>query len=413
MCVLILVRFRGFQKLTSIDRAYSAFLSQIRLKKAAIVKVPLEEAYNRIIGKDSIAQGDIPPFDRSAVDGYALKARNIFNVSTNQPKQLTLVDKESVGENELKEIWTGNPLPKGADSVVMLEYTERKDDQVTVFISLTPGANVSQRGEDVNRGDIAVEAGTRLGPYHLGLLGALGNKEVEVVEKLRVALLATGDELAPLGSSLKPNQIVEVNSIIITGLCSELGAETFSLGIVGDNEEEIKTKICEGLEKADLIITTGGTSVGTHDLVPRVIRAIEPHAIVAHGIAMRPGMPTALAVLQQKPIIILSGNPVAAGIGFEVFARPTIQRLLGVKDVGRARLKAKLTRRVAGVLGRRVFLRVKVYERDGEFRADPVRVKGSGIITTMTKADGYVVIPEDREGLREDEIVKVHLFSRG
>jgi len=210
---------------------------------------------------------------------------------------------------------------------------------------------------------------------------------------------------------LEPNQIIEVNSIILSGMCTELGAEAFSLGIATDDENEIKEKICEGLAKADIVITTGGTSVGIHDVVPKVIEQIERHSVVAHGIAMRPSMPTALAVVHGKPVIILSGNPVAAVVGFEVFARPLIQKLLGIRNDTRVKLKAKLTRRVAGVLGRRVFLRVKVVEKDGEFLAEPIRVKGSSIITTMTKANGYVVIPEDREGLRENEIVTVHLFD--
>lgn len=381
------------------------------MKKLASVKIPLKESSGRVTSKHVIAQGDLPPFNRSAVDGYALKARDTVDASIKQPKQFALIDTEPVGEGEMKEIWTGNPLPQGTDSVVMLEHTEKIDNQVQVIFALTPGANVSQRGEDVKKGDIVVKVGLRLRAHHLGLLAALENREVEVVKRPLVALLATGDELAPLEATLKPNQIVEVNSIILSSLCLELGAEAFSLGIVGDDESEIEAKISEGLTKADLVITTGGTSVGVHDLVPRVIEQIDPHAIVAHGIAMRPGMPTALAILQQKPIIVLSGNPVAASIGFEVFARSIIQRLLGLREMDRIRLKAKLARRVAGVLGRRVFLRVKVLEKDGEYRADPVRVKGSGIITTMTKANGYVIIPEDREGLREDELITVHLFN--
>ncbi len=406
-----MARLKGFKKLTSIDEALSRFLDRLQLKRLATVQISLKEALGRVTVKDINATRDLPPYHRSAVDGYALKAIDTVGASPYQPKDLRLVGKEPVGERELREIWTGNPLPKGADSAVMLEHTERSDNRIRILVSLTPGANVSRKGEDVKKGDVVVEAGLRLRPHHLGLLAALENREVKVVRKPKVALLATGSELAPLGAPLKPNQIVEVNSIILSELCSELGAESFSLGIARDDEDEIRVRICEGLAGADLIITTGGTSVGVHDLVPRVIEQIEPHALVAHGIAMRPGMPTALAVVKRKPVLVLSGNPVAASVGFEVFARPTILRFLGIKEEGRARLKAKLTRRVAGVLGRRVILRVRVVEKDGVFLAEPIRIKGSSIITTMTKANGYVIIPEDREGLRENEVVMVHLFG--
>jgi len=406
-----LARLKGFKKLTSINEALSRFLDRLQPRRLATVQISLKEALGRVTAKNISAIKDLPPYHRSAVDGYALRAIDTVGASPYQPKDLRLVNKELGGERELREIWTGNPLPKGADSVVMLEHTERIGNRIQILVSLTPGANVSRKGEDVKKGDVVVKAGLRLRPHHLGLLAALENREVKVVRKPKVALLATGSELAPLGAPLKPSQIVEVNSIILSELCSELGAESFSLGIARDDEDEIRVRICEGLAEADLIITTGGTSVGVHDLVPRVIEQIEPHALVAHGIAMRPGMPTALAVVQRKPVLVLSGNPVAASVGFEVFARPTILRFLGIKEEGRARLKAKLTRRVAGVLGRRVILRVRVVEKDGVFLAEPIRIKGSSIITTMTRANGYVIIPEDREGLRENEVVMVHLFG--
>jgi len=161
-----------------------------------------------------------------------------------------------------------------------------------------------------------------------------------------------------------------------------------------------------------VVITTGGTSVGYPDLVPAAVNHIGTPGVVVHGIAMRPGMPTALAVLQGKPVFILSGNPVAAMIGFEVFARPLILRLLGIESEPRPALKAKLTRKVASALGRRVFLRVTVSERDGEFFAESLRIKGAGVLSTMTKANGYVIIPENREGLEEGESVIVHLFDK-
>ncbi len=294
----------------------------------------------------------------------------------------------------------------------MLEYTKRVKDKVEVGTTVTPGRNVSKRGEDVQKGEVAMKAGTRLRPHHLGLLAALGATRVNVVKKPKVAILSTGNELVDLDQKPKPNQIVGTNRLIFSGMCQELGAEPLDLGISKDDIEKIGAKIREGLERADVIVTTGGTSVGQLDLVPLAVNQIGTPGVISHGMAMRPGMPTALAILEGKPIFILSGNPVAAIIGFEVFARPILLKLLGVDREPRPVLKARLTRRVASALGRRVFLRVGVFERDGDFFAEPVRIKGSGILSTMTKANGYVAIPENREGLEEGETVVVHLFDK-
>lgn len=406
-----LARLKGFQELTPVNKALDKFFKVLQPKKLDTVLIPVEKALRRVTAKNIIAKSNLPPFDRSTVDGYAIKAKDTVEASQFQPKTLRLVNKETVEEGEAKEIWTGNALPKGADAIVMLEHTKKIDSKIQVLVPLTPGANVSKKGEDVKKGEVVVEAGVSLKPHQLGLLAALGIRKVEVVKKPKIGILATGNELVPIGNKLKPNQIVEVNSIILSSMCAELGAEGYSLGITKDDENEIIERLREGLVEMDVVITTGGTSVGVHDLVPKAIEQMELHGIVVHGVAMRPGMPTALAVLHGKPVIILSGNPVAATVGFEVFARPLIQKMQGIVDGTRIKLKAKLTRRVAGSLGRRVFLRVKVVEKNGEFFAKPIRVKGSSIITTMTKANGYVIIPEYKEGLKENELVTVHLFD--
>jgi molybdopterin molybdotransferase len=404
------VRLKGFQELTSVDDALERFLKALPPRKLDSVILPTGDALNRVVARDIAAAKDLPPFNRSAVDGYAVKAKNTVGATSFQPKTLRLVEKASLADGEAREIWTGNRVPKGADAVVMLEHTMKMDRDLAVLAPVTPGANVSRKGEDVPKGAVAVRRGTRLKPQHTGLLAALGLTHVPVVRKPKVALLATGNELVALGERLEPHQIVEVNSILLSGMCADLGAEAFELGIAGDDEHVIEGRIRDGLAKADVMMTTGGTSVGAYDLVPKAIEQVEPAGLIVHGVALRPGMPTGLAVVHGKPVLVLSGNPVAAMVGFEVFARPLILRLLGASEP-RPRVRARLTRRVAGVLGRRVFLRARVVDREGEFVVEPVRVKGSGIITTMTAANGYVIVPEDREGLRKDELVTVHLFD--
>jgi molybdopterin molybdotransferase len=309
-------------------------------------------------------------------------------------------------------VWTGNPLPKGANAVVMLENTKRINSKIEVWTSVTPGENVSRKGEDVAKGETVIRAGTRLKPQHLGLMAALGVAEVKVFEKPKIAILATGNELVNLDEKPQEGQIFETNRPVISALCQELGVEPIDLGIAKDDVKEILEKLKIGIKKADIIITTGGTSVGASDLVPETVNKIGKPGVVVHGVAMRPAMPTALAVVNGKPIIILSGNPVAAMIGFEVFARPLISRVLGLKqEEHRLTVEAKITRRLSTTLGRRTFVRVRVFKRDGAFFAEPISARGSGLISTMTRSNGYVIVPENREGLEEGETVSVHLFS--
>ena len=404
-----MARLKGFEKLTNVDDAFQSFFGQLKSGRLGSEQIPIHEALGRVTAENIRAKHNLPVFDRSAVDGYSLRAEDTFGVSTFKTRVFKLT-KGKVHENEANELWTGNPVPEGADAVVMLEYTKKVGDKIEITTSVTPGRNVFKRGEDVKEGDVAIEAYTRLNPYHLGLLAALGETRVSVVMKPKVAILATGSELVELGNKPEYGKTIETNVLLLFGMCMELGAEPANLGIVNDDLEQIVSKIREGLKRADVVITTGGTSVGYPDLVPVSVNQIGEPGIIVHGVAVRPGMPTALAILEGKPIFVLSGNPVAATVGFEVFARPTLLRLLGVNEV-RPIVEAKLTKRVAGALGRRVFLRVRVFEKDGGFFAEPVRVSGAGVLTTMTKANGYVLIPENREGVEEGEIVRANLFS--
>ncbi|MDH5779340.1 MAG: molybdopterin molybdotransferase MoeA [Candidatus Bathyarchaeota archaeon] len=407
-----MARLKGFQTLTNIDDALSIFLRKLKPKRLEPEQVQISMGLGRVTAEDVVAENDLPPFDRSAVDGYAVRAQDTFGASQFKPRMVRVIKDEKIDEKEAREIWTGNPLSGGADSVIMLEHTKRKDGEIEVWNPVTPGENVSKMGEDVRKGQIAVKSGTRLKPHHIGLLAALGMTHVAVVRKPTIAILSTGDELVDLGHKPKMNQVMDVNRLILSSMCQELGAEAIDLGIAKDDISEIGARIREGLGKADMLITTGGTSVGYDDFVPTAIDQMGRPGVVVHGIAMRPAMPTALAIVQGKPVIVLSGNPVAAMIGFEVFVRELVLRLLGIESEPRPMLRARLTRKVPSALGRRVFLRVQVFEKDGAFWAEPVRVKGSGILSTMTKANGYVMIPETREGLDRGESVTVHLFDR-
>jgi molybdopterin molybdotransferase len=406
-----LARLKGFQKLTTTENALQTWLKTLQIKQHKTT-IPLHKALNRVLAEDIIAKEDLPRFDKSAVDGYALKSEDTTGASQFKPALLQLTNSDIVNSKQVKQVWTGNAIPKGADAVVMLENTQMQNGKLEVWVQLALGGNVSKKGEDIKKGETAIKTGTRLKPYHLGLLTALGNSEVKVAEKPKIAILATGNELAEIGSKLAENQIFESNKIMLSAMCRELDSEPLDMGLVKDDMEEITEKIKNALLNADAVITTGGTSVGGLDLVPDAVNKTGKPGVIIHGVAMRPAMPTALAMLEGKPVMILSGNPVAAIIGFEVFARPLICKMLGMKkEEHRPTLKAIMARKVATALGRKTFVRVRVLQKKGEFLAEPVSARGSGAISTMTRGNGFVIVPENREGVTEGELVTVHLFG--
>jgi molybdopterin molybdotransferase len=407
-----LARLKGFQKLTLVDEALQKWLNVLQITRPREATVPLNEALNRVLAADLTAKEDLPRFDKSAVDGYALRAEDTTGASQFKPVTFQVTELAEVGVKQARQIWTGNPIPKGANAVVMIENTKKTSGKLEVWVQLATGGNVSKKGEDVKKAEKILEAGTRLNPYHLALLAAMGNSEVKVAEKPRVAILATGNELAEAGSKPSGNQVFDSNRVMLAAMCRELGAEPVDLGIAKDDLAEIGEKLKTGLRECDAVITTGGTSVGGLDLVPDAVNKTGKPGVVVHGLALRPAMPTAVAAVDGKPVMILSGNPVAAVIGFEVLARPLICKMLAMsREEPRPTVNAVMTRKVAAALGRKTFVRVRVTQKNGEFFAEPVSARGSGAISTMTRGNGFVIVPENREGVTEGEVVLVRLFG--
>ena len=406
-----MARLKGFQKLTRVDEALQTWLNILKIKSCGETTVSLNKALNHVLATDLIATDDLPPFDKSAVDGYALKAEETTGATQFKPVTLQLTEAE-VEAKQARQIWTGNPIPKGADAVVMLENTKKTDGKLEVWTQLAHGGNVSKQGEDVKKGETIIKAGTRLKPQHIAMLSAMGNTEIKVTQKPQIAIIATGNELAEAGTKPAGNQIYESNGVMLSAMCQELGAEPTYLGIAKDDIAEITQKLKTGLQNCDAVITSGGTSVGGLDLVPDAVNSLGKPGVIVHGMALRPAMPTALAALNGKPVMILSGNPVAAIIGFEVFARALICKMLGMKQTEpRPVINAVMRRKVATALGRKTFVRVKVIQEKTEFLAEPVSARGSGVISTMTRGNGFVIVPEDREGITKNEKVTVHLFG--
>lgn len=388
------------------------WLNILNIHKCEETKIPITEALNRVLSSDIIVTEDLPRFDKSAVDGYAILSIDTIGASQYQSKTLNLTTLQKISSKQAIPVWTGNPIPDGADAAVMIENTKKTNSRLEIFTQLPKWANVSKKGEDVKAGEIGLKSGTRLKPHHLALIAALGYTSINVTRKPKIAVLATGNELVTSGGTLSSGQIFESNRITISGLCRELGCEPIDLGISKDNVKDLSEKIELGLKNCDALITTGGTSVGQFDLLPEVISKIGNPGVIAHGMALRPAMPTGLAVVDGKPILILSGNPVAAMIGFEVFMRPLISKLLGSNSDKRHTINGIMNRKVATRLGRQTYLRVRVIQKKKEFIVEPISARGSGIISSMTRANGFVVVPSNREGIRKDELVTVQLFGR-
>jgi molybdopterin molybdotransferase len=414
MCLggTVLVKLKGFQKLTLTDQALRTWFTALKIGKPKAMQVPLSAALNCVLAEDLIATESLPRFDKSAMDGYAVRSADLAGASQSKPVVLKLTQGDKVEPKQAKQACTGNPIPKGADAVVMLENTQKHNDNVEVWSQLAPGTNISKVGEDVNAGDLVVKAGARLNPYHLGLAAGLGNLHLTVAEKPKVAIIATGNEIVEVGAERASNQIYDSNKTMIAAICHELGAETTDLGIAKDNTEEIAQKIQSALKTHDAVITTGGTSVGGFDLVPDAVNKLGKPGVIVHGVALRPAMPTAVGMLEGKPVLVLSGNPVAAVIGFEVFGRPLICKMLGMEEMEpRPVVKAVLTKRITSALGRKTYVRVRVSMKGEELFAEPVSAKGSGSISTMTQSNGYIVVAENREGAAEGENVLAQMFA--
>jgi molybdopterin molybdotransferase len=408
----VLVKLKGFQKLTLTDQALQAWFSALNIGKPKENLVSLQDALGRVLVEDLFAREALPRFDKSAMDGYALKSADLVGASQSKPVILQLTHADRLDAMQAKQVWTGTPIPEGADAVVMLENTEKRGGELEVWSQITPWTNISKIGEDIKKGDLLVKVGTRLNPYHMGLAAALGHTNLKVTHKPKIAIIATGNEIVEVAAERASNQIYDSNKTLISAMCHELGAETTDLGIAKDDIDEITEKIKSALKTSDVVITTGGTSVGGLDLVPEVVNKLGKPGVIVHGVALRPAMPTGVAMLEGKPVLILSGNPVAAVIGFEVFGRPLICKLLGMPQTEfRPMVKAVLMRRITSVLGRKTYVRVRVTMKNGDLFAEPVSAKGSGSISTMTQSNGYLIVPENREGISEGETIFVQMFG--
>ena len=411
-------RDRGFKEATRIEEARRIFYEALPTVSLPSETISLQGSLNRILAEDVGADASVPAFEKSAMDGYAVVAEDTFGSSQTNPSLLKLVGESKIGElptktlrkGETIAIATGAPVPQGANAVVMVENTKRLDTgDVEMYAAVTPGENISHIGEDVKQGTVVLERGRKLKPPDLGLLVALGRETVMVVRRPKVAILSTGNEVSESGP-VTSGRIVDVNRPVLMAMVEECGGVPLDLGIAKDDAEQISKKLKRGLTSADLVLVTAGTSVGKGDLVPDVINALGKPGMLVHGIAMRPSLPTGLAVVNGKPVVSLPGLPVSAMIAFSTFVQPLILRMLGTEQDPQPKIRARATKRIVGVPGFRTFIRVLVREKEGKLFVEPLRAPGSGILTTLTRANGMVVVPENVEGYDEGAEVEVQLF---
>ena len=375
--------------------------------------VPLESAGGRALAADTLALEFVPDFDRSTVDGYALRSKDVFGCSESIPALMTVIGSAEMGRHtslqlaagECVYVPTGAEMPAGADCVIMLEDAEvLEDGLVAVYKASPPGANLIFRGDDVRPGDVVLRAGTRLSPAHIGALAAMGLTEVSVRRQPRAAVISTGDELVPAGERLPAGKIRDVNAPMLLQAVRDAGGRADFLGIVPDRIDEVRAALSAALADYDLVLISGGTSVGEKDAVPQVLS--ELGELLAHGLAVKPGKPTLFGRARGKPVFGLPGNPVAAYFMFHLLARPLIASMLGA-ELNDRRVSVPIARAVPSNHGREEYVPVTL--RDGE--AQPIPSK-SGLITTLARADGFIAIPRDKEGLRQGEFVEVTLLER-
>ena len=371
----------------------------------------------RIFAEYIDADVDLPDFMRSTMDGYAVCASSTFGASEANPAYLTIKDSVlmgkapafSIGVGEAAKISTGGMLPGNADSVVMIEHTEAVDKTtIEVYKSVAPGQNILEKGEDMRKGQTLVPAGKCLRAQEIGLLAAFGVKKITVYKKPVIGIISTGDEVVPIEDTPAPGQIRDINMYTLSGLVEKAGAVPIPYGIVRDDFDDLFEKCTAALAQSDMVLISGGSSVGTRDFTIEVLSALPASEILVHGISISPGKPTILAKSGNEAVWGLPGQVTSTMVVFEIVVRPFIEHICGLSPGQKKHFNpvAQLNRNISSTQGRTDYIRVKLIEKDGILWAEPILGK-SGLINTMVKADGLIEIGLDTEGLDEGARVEV------
>lgn len=403
------------------DSAEKFFRAAIDIQPAGEEHVPLSAALGRVLSRDVISPVDVPSFDRSNFDGYAVRAEDTYGASEEEPVQLRLVGEEiatavipqtTVQTSQAMSIATGGMIPRGADAVVLIEHARIENGILFVSKSVTPSFGVSFAGTDISIGETVARVGTQLSSRETGVLAAVGVEQVRVWTKPTVAIISTGNELIAPGAPMQPGLIYDSNATILSDAVTEAGGIPVNLGIVTDDLESLRRIFVEARKQADIVVLSGGTSKGAGDLSYHVVRELDDPGIVAHGVALKPGKPICLASSQGQPIVILPGFPTSAVFTFHEFVAPVIRQKAGLPPEAKTKVSAPLALKVNSEIGRTEYLLVGLVrgKADGQFSAFPMG-KGSGSVTSFSHADGFVTIDRHTEIVDQNEIVDVQIIG--
>jgi len=405
---------QAFFKVTDLDKVLAR---AAEVNPVGTEKIALSDAAGRVLSVDVISDTDLPDFYRATMDGYAVRAASTFGASEANPAYLTVkgvvemgkTPLFAVGSGEAARISTGGMLPPGADSVVMVEHAEAVDDTtVEAYRSVAPGQHTIEPGEDFKRSEIVLERGSVLGPSETGLLAAFGLTSTNVYKKPVVAVISTGDEIVAVNESPGPGQIRDVNTYTLSAMIEKNGGRSLPMGIVRDDYDALFSTCSKALSQADMVLLSGGSSVGTRDFTIQVMKNLPDAKVLVHGIPISPGKPTILARAGGKMMWGLPGHVVSAMVVFTRVVKPFVQQLSGRKTVAidRLGLPARITRNLSSAQGRIDYVRVRLKESDGILWAAPVLGK-SALLNTMVKADGLIEIGMNSEGLDKGAQISV------
>ena len=403
----------------TLEQVRSALASAIP-KTIPTQDVNLENSVGRYLAEDIVSTIDVPGFDRATMDGFAVKAQDTFGANEVIPKSLKLIGGVEpgevpgfvIGKEEASEIATGAALPIGSNAVVMVEYTKASEGKVEILSAVTPGENVMAAGSDIMSGELLLRRGQLITSREVGVLAALGKKTVNVLGSPRVAIISTGNELVPPGSILRGAKIFDINAFALSAAVQECGGTPIMFGIAADDEDSIQNLLRRALGEVDLVLTSGSTSAGRKDLLPKIISSLEGCQVIANGLAVKPGKPALAAAVLGKPLFALPGNPTSALMVFHSVVKPTIRILAGMSsETKEPSIEAKLAFKTFSVRGRQELLPVHlVADESGCYLAYPT-LSGSGAVTSFALADGFLKIPADRDIMAKGETVQVQLFS--
>lgn len=407
--------------LRTVEEHLAKILSAIRVPAA--IELALLDAHGLLCAEDVKADSPLPGFDNSSMDGYAVRAADVAEASSDSPVTLPVVGDvaagsgapERLGPGLTMRIMTGAPMPAGADAVVPVEWTDGGVAQVTVYRPAEEGAFVRRTGEDIAAGELALSAGTRIGPAQVGVLAAIGRERVLVRPRPRVVVLSTGSELVDVGKHPGPGQIVDSNSFVLAMAAREAGAEVYRAGIVPDDRRRLLDALEAALPRAELLVTSGGVSMGAFDVVKQALA--ELGSVEFSQVAMQPGMPQGFGILgeNETPIFCLPGNPVSALVSFEVFVRPAIRHMLGKRQLARRTVSAVLREPLSSPAGRRQYRRGRLFRQtDGGYSVEPVGGPGSHLLASLAQANCLIVIDEEVTNVAQgDEVTVVPLLASG